>query len=307
MSDSQPAHRRLASPNAVLNLAAPNDAHSKQKIHAATSTALYQNGLPTNAPVHESPRDATSLRDATTSVGQRVLTRKQNTKKNAAVLGTASLTQRAAATYSTALRQAASNKESFSRPASFRHLRPYPEQEAGYWRRVRKAGDSIGGGHAYLLKHKTLVRSLQDFAIRSMNDREITHEEMHSQFKKRVAPGVKKQERIRRTNSARSKVCKDSGAWPRDYDVEEHRALYADDVRKQMQKKDDRRVERARAPWLARVPRRSKAAWCDIEVKKRCHGGLEKTSKQRKQREMTEKGFAREHSTAPTIRLTATC
>ncbi|KAF2161855.1 hypothetical protein M409DRAFT_27911 [Zasmidium cellare ATCC 36951] len=93
--------------------------------------------------------------------------------------------------------------------------------------------------------HPTGIYDFIDFTLASFL-KSITHEEMHSQSKKWVAPGVKKQERIRRTNFARSKVCKDSVAWPRDYDVEEHRALYADDVRKQMQKKGERRVKELR-------------------------------------------------------------
>ncbi|KAK4507503.1 hypothetical protein PRZ48_001238 [Zasmidium cellare] len=66
---------------------------------------------------------------------------------------------------------------------------------------------------------------------------------MHSQSRKWINPKVQQEEKLRRYNTARRKLCKDSFAWPLNYDFDVHEALYTADVRDHLQKAQDRRIE----------------------------------------------------------------
>lgn len=66
---------------------------------------------------------------------------------------------------------------------------------------------------------------------------------MHSQSRKWIAPERIQQEKLRRYNFAREKLCKDSYAWPLSYDVDKHKKAYLEDLRKQWEKTAERNLK----------------------------------------------------------------
>lgn len=77
---------------------------------------------------------------------------------------------------------------------------------------------------------------------------------MHSQSRKWIAPKVKQQEKLRRFNFAREKVCKKSFAWPLDYDLDEHKKAYAQDLRKLNVRKEARLIKEKSERELQSLP-----------------------------------------------------